>query len=126
MCHVDFRQKQCHLIVPVVFVWKTDVQFVIYRKKTKTVFAIEHLYCIVSSNIIMPFPFSLNILTYYKLNSKTICNMYSSDYHAGSYTYVLKRIEEHPANPITIPFQHDVITYFDNNQVLARNWRYML
>lgn len=96
------------------------------QKKTKTVFAIEHLYCIVSSNIIMPFPFSLNILTYYKLNSKTICNMYSSDYHAGSYTYVLKRIEEHPANPITIPFQHDVITYFDNNQVLARNWRYML
>lgn len=49
--------------------------------------------------------------------------MYSSAHPARSYTSVLKWIEEHAANPITIPFQHDVITYFDNNQVLARNWR---
>ncbi|XP_061171013.1 uncharacterized protein LOC133201813 [Saccostrea echinata] len=92
-------------------------------EKTKIVFAIEHLYCLVSSNIIMPFSFSLNLLTYYMSNSKTVCNMYSSAHPAGSYTSVLKWIEEHATTPITIPFQHDVITYFDNNQVLARNWR---
>lgn len=92
-------------------------------EKTKIVFAIEHLYSLISSNIIMPFSFSINLLTYYMSNSKTVCNMYSSAHPAGSYTSVLKWIEEHAANPITIPFQHDVITYFDNNQVLARNWR---
>lgn len=86
-------------------------------EKTKIVFAIEHLYSLISSNIIMPFLFSLNLLTYYMSNSKTVCNMYSSAHPAGNYTSVLKWIEEHAANPITIPFQHDVITYFDNNQV---------
>lgn len=44
------------------------------QKKLRLFFAIEHLYCLVSSNIIMSFLFSLNPLTYYMSNSKTVCN----------------------------------------------------
>ncbi|XP_062620908.1 uncharacterized protein LOC134282522 [Saccostrea cucullata] len=92
-------------------------------EKTKLIFAIEHLYSLISANIIMPFSFSLNLLTYYMSNSKTVCNMYSSAHPAGSYSSVLKWIEDHATTPISVPFQHDLISYFDNNQVLARNWR---
>lgn len=93
-----------------------------HHQRKLRLFLLLKICTLISSNIILPFSFCLNLLTYYMSNSKTVCNMYSSAHPAGSYTSVLKLIE-HAANPITIPFQHDVITYLDNNQVLARNWK---
>ncbi|XP_062577384.1 uncharacterized protein LOC134239238 [Saccostrea cucullata] len=74
-------------------------------------------------NVIMPFSFSVNLLIYYISNSKTVCNHYSAAHPAGSYSSLINWIEEHSTLPIIIPSKHDIITFFDNNQVLARNWR---
>ncbi|XP_062577048.1 uncharacterized protein LOC134238946 [Saccostrea cucullata] len=92
-------------------------------EKTKVVYAIEHLYSIAMTNTILPFSFSLNLLSYYVSSSKTVCNLYSSAHPSGSYSSVLNWIEQHSQSSIDVPFHNDIITYFDNNQVLARNWR---
>lgn len=91
-------------------------------EKTKVVYAVEHLYSLVGNNIIMPFSFSLNLLTYYMCTSRTVCDMYCSAHPAGSHSTLQNWIQQHSSNKIYVR-NVDVITYFYNNQVLARNWR---
>jgi hypothetical protein len=84
-------------------------------EKTKIVFAIEHLYSLVPNNIILPFSFSLNLLTYYVSNNKAVCNLIASTHPLGGYSSVLNWIEMHSKNPLNIPSDHDIIAFFDNN-----------
>lgn len=55
--------------------------------------------------------------------SRTVCDMYCSAHPAGSYSTLQNWIQQHSSNKIYVRNVDDVITYFDNNQVLARNWR---
>lgn len=71
----------------------------------------------------MPFSFSLNLLTYYMCTSRTVCDMYCSAHPAGSHSTLQNWIQQHSSNKIYVRNVDDVITYLDNNQVLARNGR---
>ena len=55
--------------------------------------------------------------------SKTIISYLSSISPAGCYTTVLNWFKHKTSEEVVYPKNNDVITYFDNNQIIARNWR---
>lgn len=71
----------------------------------------------------MPFTFSKNLLSYYFSESKAICTMNSVAGPGGSYQSVLSWIAQQGADPVCISEIEDLITFFDNNQILTRRWR---
>ncbi|XP_046346471.2 uncharacterized protein LOC124127059 [Haliotis rufescens] len=85
--------------------------------------AYEHLYGARNSNVICPLSFAMNLLLYYVTGSKVACNLSAKTSPSGSYQTILKWINEQAAVPVKCPTAGDIITFFDNNQVLARNWR---
>ena len=56
--------------------------------------------------------------------SKAICEMNNSSATSGGYTTLQCWITSRTQTPSSRPSQeNDLVTFFDNNQVLARNWR---
>lgn len=55
------------------------------KQKAAIIFALEQIYSLISSKIIMPFTFSKNLLSYYFSGSKAICTMNSVAGPGGSY-----------------------------------------
>lgn len=123
-CDIDtWIQERDTVITSFVFsLCERDLSAMSPAENTKVVYAVEHLYRLVGNNIIMLFSFSLNLLTYYMCTSRTVCDMYCSAHPAGSYSTLQNWIQQHSSNKIYVR-NVDVITYFDNNQVLARNGR---
>lgn len=63
------------------------------------------------------------MITYFVTGSKLACDINASCSPAGSYTTVLNWIREASSSRIEVENETDVVTFFDNNQVMARNWR---
>jgi hypothetical protein len=61
-------------------------------------------------------------LIYYLYNRRTVVDLYSCAHPAGRCTTLLNRIGQREANPVRVAADKDVISYCDNNQVLASNW----
>ncbi|KAJ8322266.1 LOW QUALITY PROTEIN: hypothetical protein KUTeg_000737 [Tegillarca granosa] len=93
------------------------------KTNVKIAKAIEHVYNLTNDNFVAPLCFSSNLLTYYITGSKNACVLNSSGSPAGSYTTISKWINNQSIEPLSCPENPDVITFFDNNQVLERKWR---
>lgn len=52
------------------------------------------------------------------LGSKEAINIASASSPSGSYTSILRWLKAHSKDKINIPQTSDVISFFDNNQVL--------
>jgi hypothetical protein len=88
--------------------------------------AIEQLMFCRNNNIIAPLSFTCNLLTYFATGSKVACTLQSSTGPAGSYTSILNWLNDQTAEPLTCPRTDSVVTFFDNNQVVEKNWRVQL
>ena len=60
---------------------------------------------------------------YFVCGSKTVVNFLSSVLPGGCYTSIRNWFSSITTNKIVCPKNKDLVTFFDNNQVLARNWR---
>ena len=67
--------------------------------------------------------FALNLIMYFVCGSKTVVNFLSSLSPAGCYNSVRNWFRAFTTDKIVCPSNRDLITFFDSNQVLARNWR---
>lgn len=61
-------------------------------------------------------------ITQYVCTNITVSDLYSGAHPVGSCYTLQNCIGQHASNRINIRNVDDVITYFDNNQVLARHW----
>ena len=85
--------------------------------------ALDCLLAAPTAGTITPLFFALNLILYFVSGSKTIISYLSSISPAGCYTSVLKWFKDKTSKEVVCPADNDVNTFFDNNQVLARNWR---
>lgn len=100
-----------------------DISDISSEECTLLAFAKENVYFLMRKNLVLPFSFAMNLLTLYLCPNKLVCSLNSSCGPAGSYSTILNWIADHSQEGVTVLSSNDVITFFDNNQVLARNWR---
>jgi len=74
-------------------------------------------------NVIFPLSFTTNLISYFSTGSKTVSEFNNAVSPCGSYSTIMNWINERSSAKNVLPPENDVITFFDNNQVLARNWR---
>ncbi|XP_052086773.1 uncharacterized protein LOC127724024, partial [Mytilus californianus] len=76
-----------------------------------------------NSMFISPLSFMQSLLTYCITGSKAAVVLNSIGHPSGSYTTVNNWIKEYSKEALQCPNDVDVVTFFDNNQVLQRKWR---
>ena len=74
-------------------------------------------------NLVTPLSFSINLISYYISESKIICSLNNSTSPAGSYPTIRNWISKQNEQPLKSPESCDILTFFDNNQIISRNWR---
>ena len=84
--------------------------------------AIDCLMAATISNYITPLFFIFNIVSYFICGGKLTSTL-SAFTPSGSYSTVKYWLQGQMSYLFSIPLLNDIITYFDNNQVLSRNWR---
>ena len=84
--------------------------------------AIDCLMAAVVCNCITPLFFIFNLITYFFSGSKTTACILSALSPSGSYYTMKNWFKGQLRNICKLP-SNDIITFFDNNQVLSRNWR---
>ena len=72
---------------------------------------------------VTPLFFTLNLIMYFVSGSKTVVNMLFSLSPAACYSTVRNWFKSITSEKIVCPSNKDIVTFFDNNQVWARNWR---
>ena len=96
------------------------------RSSKQTVYLAAAVDCLMAatiSNCITPMFFIFNIVSYFICGSKITSSVLSAFTPSGSY-YTLKNwLHGQMLNLCSLPSAADIVTYFDNNQVLSRNWR---
>ena len=85
--------------------------------------AIDCLLATANLYTVTPLFFALNLIMYFVCGSKVVVNFLSSLTPSGSYTSVRNWFKCTTTDEISCPKNTDIVTFFDNNQVLARNWR---
>ena len=93
------------------------------KKSTLLTSAVDTIYKAKDVNYVSPLHFSANLVNYNITGSKLVCNIFSQMAAGGNYKTILKWLNEQSSSNMPAPPTRDVITYFDNNQVLMRNWR---
>ena len=83
---------------------------------------IELIYLLFSGSIVAPFHFAENMLIYFLTGSKTVCNMVNKYSPSGSYSTIGNWLKNRAVGDIAAS-KNDFICFFDNNQILSRNWR---
>ena len=73
-------------------------------------------------NFIGPFGFAVNLLVYLMTGSEYAANMIGSISGGGCYATLIKWLYVQASQAIKCNFEDDVITFFDNAQVLGKNW----
>ena len=84
--------------------------------------AAEHVISLSNKNYIGKLNFSLSLMTHFITGSRAAVELRGKYSPSGSYTSIMKYINENSVNQIPYPSGCDILVYFDNNQVLARNW----
>ena len=85
--------------------------------------SVDSLYKARCLNLVTPLAFAINLVGYYLSGSKIICSLNNSTSPAGSYPTLRSWINLQREAPLNAPQNGDIITFFDNNQILSRNWR---
>ena len=91
-------------------------------KKVKILNAYEHLVNLSVSKYIGPLNFSLNLISYFISGSRNIVELGSRYSPAGSYKFVTEYLRKNSSESLELPPKTDVAVFFDNNQIMARNW----
>ena len=82
---------------------------------------LEHMVHLRHLGYIGPISFAKNLISYFTVKSRQVSNLLSYDGPFGSYTTVIKWIREQGMDPLMCP-NGDVITFFDNNQVVGKQY----
>ena len=85
--------------------------------------AAETLIYLVNKKYIGKLNFCLSLISHFITGSKCIVELRSKYSPSGSYPTLLKYLETYTKEKNQFPQDKDVLVFFDNNQVLARNWR---
>jgi hypothetical protein len=72
---------------------------------------------------ISPIHFYKNLISYYITGSKFITRLNNVHAPAGSYSSIIEWLNNMSCNSLKCTDNGDICTFFDNNQVVARNWR---
>ncbi|XP_062608370.1 uncharacterized protein LOC134270197 [Saccostrea cucullata] len=96
-----------------------------YQKEKAVVIsnAVDSVYYLVNTKFVAPLAFAKSLLIYTKTGSKEGVNVASAATPSGSYTSILNWLKANSQEKIKIPDNSDVISFFDNNQVIGRKWR---
>jgi hypothetical protein len=87
--------------------------------------AVDSIYKARKLNHVAPLPFAQNLISYYITGSKTVTLLNNRQQASGSYTTLRKWLNDcgkHVERNENVQLS-DKIIFFDNNQVVARNWR---
>ena len=86
--------------------------------------AIDCVYCVVRPRCITLLCFMLSLVTYVISGSKLIVRILSSFVPCGSYPTLKKFLANlQNSDLLPPPPDRDIITFFDNNQILCKNWK---
>ncbi|XP_069122376.1 uncharacterized protein [Argopecten irradians] len=85
--------------------------------------AVEHIYSASQPSFVGPMSFGASLVTYLITGSKGALAIQSAGSAAGSYTTLNKWMKTHAIKELQCPKECDVVTFFDNNQVIQRKWR---
>lgn len=99
----------------------TDVTKTVVAKLTR---CMENVYAINNKYYVSPFAFSNNLMAYFATGSKSVTTLNSASTPSGCYTTLSSWIKDHAKEKITCPSDHDVVTFFDNNQV--KNFKFYI
>ena len=72
---------------------------------------------------VTPLFFAINLVAYFICGSRTLISFLSSVTPSGCYKTVLNWFKDKTSCKVQCEPNGDIITYFDNSQILARNWR---
>ena len=90
------------------------------KKYNACLHAIEQILYTKNINLVTPFSFQRNILTYIISKSKMACNIVGGWENSGSYTKVNSLLDL-PSEPLTIQGTSDITITFDNEQKVGRH-----
>ena len=110
---------------PVIYDMLTGLTGTEIVTDTKLMFLITIIECIyktVHNNTIAPLSFSVNLMNYLVTGSDIACNMIGSLIPGGCYTTIWNFLESNSQHPLISTNVHDMITFFDNSQVIGRTW----
>ena len=96
------------------------------KKFLALVMCVELIYFLRFLNFISPLSFRINLIQYFSSASKVVTSLNGACSPSGGYDTVRKWIKKH-ATPFRIPSPNpDIITFFDNDQVLAKTYKIQL
>ena len=85
------------------------------KKFNSCLHAVEQIIYARNNNVVTPFAFQNNIMSYVISNSKTACAIMSGWESSGSYTKINEMLSFN-TDPLTMPNNADIIVTFDNEQ----------
>lgn len=106
------RAKQGSIAIFKITLWYRST----YWKSLSLVKLFEQLLLCCCENVIFPLSFTTNLISYFATGSKTVSEFNNAVSPCDSYSTIMNWINERSWT------KNDVITFFDNNQVLASNF----
>ena len=91
------------------------------KKKVALIKPIEDVYYLRNLNIIMSISFGLNLFTFFVTGSKTAIAYNGASSPSGGYSSILSTLNDITLKPLDCP-SGDVDTFFDNCQVVGKNY----
>ena len=82
--------------------------------------SVEQIIYVRNNNVVAPFAFQKNIMSYVISNPKTACVIMGDWESSGSYTKINKMLSSN-TGPLTMPNIADIIVTFDNEQKVGRH-----
>ena len=86
------------------------------------IMAIDCIYSAIYPKCITILSFITSLMCYVMTGSKSVCRIISSVTPSGCYNTLLNWLKEQSSSYIPPPSDIDIISFFDNNQILSRNW----
>ena len=91
------------------------------KKQVALIRSVEDVYYLRNLNLITPMAFGLNLLTFFVTGSKTAITYNGASSPSGGYTSILSTLNDLTLKPLECP-NGDVDTFFDNCQVVGKNY----
>ncbi|XP_053374886.1 uncharacterized protein LOC123530450 [Mercenaria mercenaria] len=93
------------------------------KKEVCIVTAVDSIYKARRLTHVAPLQFCKNLVNYYLSGSKVVAQLNNRQTACGSYSSLQRWLKANAQQPVQNERNSDQITFFDNNQVIARNWR---
>jgi hypothetical protein len=93
------------------------------KKNVYIVSSIDNINKASNLTYVAPLQFCCNLITYYISGSKLISQIYNRQNAGGSYTTLQRWLKSISCEALKCNSPGDIVTFFDNNQIVAGNWR---